>query len=391
MDSSRPERDVVGVYVHVPFCARACPYCDFDFVVGRNPETRTYLDGLAREFTLRRDALASAEIATLYVGGGTPSLLPVNALEEILRTVGGSAGGPFVPEEVTVEANPEHVTVAWARAMKSLGVHRISLGTQSFVGEGLVTLGRAHGAVQGRRALERLVAEGLSVSADLIVGWPGQGVARLDRELSVLLETGVGHISVYALTIEEDTPWTGLVARGMRSMPEPDLQAALLETCEARLCAAGFEHYEIASYARPGQRARHNQRYWRWEDFIGVGPSAASAMRQPDGGLLRTVNPRGLGPWLEAVASAADVAPGTQERLSPEAAACEGLWLGLRMLEPLDVRRLEQAFARGPGWAHAKLAPLVERGIVRTHGPHHVAVGSGQWLLHDTIAETLLG
>ena len=264
--------------------------------------------------------------------------------------------------------------------------------TQSFAATGLATLDipRCREGTAGR---EDPQGRGPSCQRDLIVGWPGQGGSGLERELEEVIALEVEHISVYALTIEDGTPWTTLVRRGARAMPDDDAQAERLSQTEVMLVSAGYEHYEIASYARPGARAVHNVGYWRWRDYVGVGPSAASASFGPDGSVSRRTNPRGLDPWLQGVTSPTVREPGalpTHERLMPEEAAREGLWLGLRLLEPLDLDRLERHFSRESGWAWAQLEPLSGRGLIRRVGPSHVVVEPHAWLLHDLIADTLL-
>ena len=186
--------------------------------------------------------------------------------------------------EFTVELNPEHVSPALLDALAEIGVDRVSLGVQSLVPEGLRSLGRVHTREQARESVHACVMRGLRTSADLIVGWPGHTDAMLFEELDVLLEAGAEHLSIYALTIEPDTPWPKLVRRGLRVLPDEDEQAERLLAAEQHLHAQGLTHYEIASYARPGAEARHNGKYWRALDVIGFGPSAASVCHMPGGG-----------------------------------------------------------------------------------------------------------
>ena len=199
-------------------------------------------------------------------------------------------------------------------------------------------LGRVHRAEHAREALTAARARGLAVSADLIVGWPGQSEASLRDDLQALLDTGLDHVSIYALTIEEGTPWEALVRRGTRARPDADAQADRLLQAEQALTAAGLEHYEVASYARGDARARHNQGYWQWRDYLGLGPSAASARYTAEGEVRRRTNPRGVERW-----SADPLTEATEERLDPRAAAAEGLWIGLRQLDGIS----EAAFLRG--------------------------------------------
>ncbi len=384
--SSRDSDREVGIYLHVPFCARACPYCDFDFDVAATPDEGAYVRALSAEFAARAGELERADVDTVYVGGGTPSTLSGATFGRIFEALASSVRR-YSPREVTVEANPEHVTTSWVDALRRVGVTRVSLGVQSFSTEGLVTLGRAHRGRKAWEAVEIIHGAGLDGSVDLIVGWPGQTASALDSDIEMLVASEVAHVSVYALTIEPGTPWEGLVDRGVRQPVDEDAQGELLERTERLLVNAGFVHYEVASYAKPGKQAAHNRKYWRWRDFLGFGPSAASAVRIAGGGTARRHNVRGFAPWTQL--SSGDLVD--TERLEGEAAAREGLWLGLRLLEPLEVASLEERFQRPPGWVVERLQRQFELGNVQRCAPGRVAVAPGRWLWHDVIAKDLLG
>jgi len=371
-----------GLYVHVPFCARACPYCDFDFEVGRSPATKLYLAGLEAELA-RRPELRDREYRTLYLGGGTPSLLGADGLGELLAWIGRSFR--VGADERTVELNPEHVTDALLDALIVGGVDRVSLGIQSLDPQGLVQLGRVHTAKRALEAITLARARALRVTADLIVGWPGQTQDSLRADIDGLIGAGVGHVSIYALTIEGSTPWVKLVRRGLRVLPDGDAQGDMLELSEKTLLAAGLEHYEIASYAEPGQEARHNLLYWTWEDYVGLGPSAASATFTADG-VIRRSNPRGLSAWGSGGAPQIDA-------LGPEEAAQEGLWIGLRLLRGIEIDTFLRAF---PGvdrrWIERRVELPLRRGNVEWTGEGRVLrVHPRRWLWHDTVGEAILG
>jgi len=384
--------DRVGLYVHVPFCERACPYCDFDFEVGRaarlGPAIEAWFAGLERERLARRAAGQLAiDIDTIYVGGGTPSVLTAAQLRRLFAWLyQGFAIEPGTLREVTVELNPEHVDAARLDALVELGVDRVSLGVQSLAPVGLRELGRVHDPAAALAAVAECVARGLRTSADLIVGWHRQGPDQLRRDLDALVDRGVEHLSIYGLTIEPDTPWPKLVRRGLRVLPDEDLQADLLLVVEAELEARGFLHYEIASYARPGAEAIHNSKYWRWIDVLGFGPSAASVRhREGQGGgvVERRSNPRGLGPW------AAEAAP-VVEQLGGSRAAGEGLWLGLRRLRGLDVNRFFARFGVDRRWLEARVARQLRLGNLEWADPDTLRVAPGRWLWHDSIAADLI-
>jgi oxygen-independent coproporphyrinogen-3 oxidase len=370
---------VTALYVHVPFCTRRCTYCDFDFEVGRTPATATYVDALARELETRADELP-ATLRTIYLGGGTPSIVGPAGLDAIARLLQRWTGAV---QELTVELNPEHVDADLVAALRRLGTTRVSLGVQSFEPDALRQLGRAHDAEAAHRAVTTCIAAGFATSIDLIVGWPGQTAAMLDRDLDRLLLLGVEHVSIYALTIEANTAWPKLVRRGLRVLPDGDAQADALVQCEARLVAAGLEHYEIASYARPGRRAQHNGTYWAWRDYVGVGPSAASASYAKDGSVTRRTNPRGLAAW--ACGAAAET-----ERLDPIAAAAEGLWLALRTSDGVDLDAFVARFTEvDEAWVRARTRRRVATGDLLWRD-RRVVVAPGRWLVLDAIAADVL-
>lgn len=372
----------------MPFCARACPYCDFDFEVGRGPKldqrVAAWLAGLERERLARAHRLADRSFDTLYIGGGTPSAISLERLRALFEWLSSKlAVVPGQLRERSMELNPEHASPAYLDALIELGVDRVSLGIQSLTPEGLRQLGRAHTREQALASVARSVGQGLRTSADLIVGWPGQTRAQLERELLELVDAGVEHLSIYGLTIEPDTPWPKLVRRGLRVLPNDDLQADLLLLVERELVERGFVHYEVASYARPGAEAIHNGKYWRFVDVVGLGPSAASVWHI-DGAVERHINVRGLGPWLEGEAP-------ERERLDGERAAAEGLWLGLRRLTGLDVDRFARRFLVERAWVEARVGRQVELGnLVWEQGGRLLRVGDGRWLWHDSIAIGLL-
>lgn len=389
-----------GIYIHVPFCARACPYCDFDFAVGRAPDAAGFVAGLEREVVARTDELSdwscllkhgeedmSEETwSTVYVGGGTPSLLGPGGIEALggwLERRFPGAGAT----EFTVEVNPEHGDAALYAAVRAIGATRVSLGAQSLEAEGLRTLGRMHTPAQAAAAVTAAATAGLSVSADLIVGWPGQTAAGLLRDVRGLVAAGAGHVSVYALTIEADTPWPTLVRRGKRRLPDSDHQADMLAAAEQALTGAGLQHYEVASYAGAGAEARHNLLYWTWQDYLGLGPSAHSARYFADGSVARRGNIRGVQAWL-----ADPNTPGEAERLDPEAAAIEGLWTGLRDLRGLAVADYLGRFpAVTRAWLARRVSRQVERGNVRwTSDGAVLQIAPGRWFWHDAIAADLL-
>ena len=385
---------MAGLYVHVPFCARACPYCDFDFQVGRRPDAVAFIAGLGRELAARKDMSPETGVIppgdawpTVYFGGGTPSLLGVDGLRALAAFIEanfpGAGRGPG--SEYTVEVNPEHGDPALFAAIVGLGGTRVSLGVQTLDPHGLAALGRAHSPARALAALTAARAAGLEPSADLIVGWPGQTLTSLRADVTALVGSGARHVSIYGLTIEAGTPWETLVRRGKRRLPDPEHQTDLLLAAGEALTAAGLEHYEVASYAAPGHRARHNLGYWTWRDYLGLGPSAHSAVYAGDGSVIRRGNHRGLAPWSADPGIAGELDPQT-----PLAAAAEGLWTGLRHLPGLD---LAAFLARFPAVDRAWIAARTQRQVARGNlelGDASLRVAPDRWLWHDSIAADLL-
>jgi oxygen-independent coproporphyrinogen-3 oxidase len=266
------------VYLHVPFCERVCPYCDFavERVGVLSEETeREYLNLVVRELDLvRRElpALDGRPLATVYLGGGTPSLLSPGGVERLLRALARTFTGS--PSEVTLELNPEDADPDRLRGFEQAGVTRLSVGVQSFDELTLKRLGRAHKGDVALAGLESVLAAGFrSVSVDLIYGAPGQTEEAVVADVGRVVALGVPHVSAYALTVEPGTPFERARARGLLALPEEEAVVRMASRLQAELGAARYRRYEISSWARTGHRSRHNLRYWRREDVLGLGVS----------------------------------------------------------------------------------------------------------------------
>jgi oxygen-independent coproporphyrinogen-3 oxidase len=334
----------LGVYIHYPWCRDRCPYCDFAVAVAPLDAIphRAYLSAILDELALRAPTLAGRQLVSIYVGGGTPSLWEPACLAEAVAAV-RAAFGDAAPAEVTIEANPTDCTPERVAAWRAAGVDRISIGMQSLAPADLVALGRDHRMGQGLDALDAAEASGARVTADLILGIPG---ARdpLGGVRQLAARPGLGHMSIYELSVEEGTPLARNVARGEVTLEPDDRLADLLIATHELMTGAGFEHYEVSSYARPGARARHNSLYWQGAEFLGLGCGAASFARDPGGGGRRWTNHRSAGRYLAAPAGER-VASG--ETLSPAELACDLVWLGLRTSDGVAAAALE---------GHAELA-----------------------------------
>jgi oxygen-independent coproporphyrinogen-3 oxidase len=341
----------IHLYIHVPFCARRCSYCDFAIAVRRTIPAERFVERVGAEWALWLDhpvVAGAGGLATIYLGGGTPSLLDPAALVRLLDAI--ERGCPRVPgAEVTLEANPEDVTAVRARAWRQAGVTRVSLGVQSFDSRVLAWMHRVHPAEQAGRAVAALREAGFeNLSLDLIFGVPPELARDWARDLELALALEPAHLSLYGLTVEPHTPLARWIARG-RTRPAPDERhAEEFLLADARLRAAGFEHYEVSNYARPGFRAVHNAAYWSRGPYVGLGPSAHSAF-----GDTRQWNRRDWASYERALARGESPVEG-REALDPEAQRLEALYLGLRTDRgvPLDLIPVEVAQRWvSAGWA----------------------------------------
>jgi oxygen-independent coproporphyrinogen-3 oxidase len=340
----------LGVYVHVPFCERVCPYCDFAVEAAPALAAATedaYVQGLAREWSLLRARFPDLDArprATVYLGGGTPSLLAPAMVERILALL--DLRSSCDPAEVTLELNPSRAELARLREFRDAGVTRLSLGAQSLRTPVLRKLGRAQSGEQVLRAIELAAAAGFaSFSVDLIYGAPAQDEDALLGDVDRLIELGVPHVSAYALTLEPGTPFALAHERAQLALPDEEVVRRMSRRLRARLAAAGIEQYEISSFARPGHRSRHNQRYWQREDVAGIGVGAASLM-----GDLRFQNGRERASWHAAL-ERGELPWVQSEALPLEEQRRETLALGFRRLEGVSRAQYLRRF-RAPPESH---------------------------------------
>ena len=324
------------LYVHLPFCASRCGYCDFVTAVGRTGEHGDYVDALLAELALERRCLAPA-VETVFVGGGTPTFAEPAALERLLRALPRA-------DELTVEANPETVTPQLARLLKRCGVTRVSLGAQSFDPRLLAVLDRAATPDDVRTAFATLRDAGFdNLSLDLIYGIPGQEPAGLAADLDAALALGPEHLSAYELEAKPGTRFTH--AHGVELERQADALEGYFETVVATLTGAGYRWYETANFCRPDEgrdlRARHNLGYWRAEDFLGLGVGAVSTV-----GGRRWRNAPSLALYAAALARG-EAPPREHEELTAGVRLTERVMLGLRLDEPLPLAGLDAALDRG--------------------------------------------
>jgi oxygen-independent coproporphyrinogen III oxidase len=339
-----PEPDMPAAYIHIPFCHRKCAYCDFYSVVTSPKEMDAFVASLCREIDLRA-AEANDPCATVFFGGGTPSLLSPDQIETILSCLQDRLG--IRPDaEITLEANPGTADQERLRTYRALGVTRLSLGTQSFRDEELRLLGRIHDRSTALAALEAARGAGFdNLSLDLISALPGQSLADWEVSLDAALAFRPQHVSAYSLTVEDDTPLAGLVRAGTLTPCPADLSAAMYERTMERLAAAGYDHYEVSNYAQPGFPCRHNMAYWTHQDYLGFGPAAHSFRRIGDGTRgCRSWNVADLDAYRRQLRDDQLPIAGREER-GPAEIWRERIFLELRTGH-LDLPRLARDFGR---------------------------------------------
>ncbi len=326
----------MALYIHWPFCVSKCPYCDFNSHVRERVDMEQWRAALLRDMTHEAELTPGRPIASIFFGGGTPSLMPPSIVADLIAAA--ERHWSLAPDvEITLEANPNSVEAARFGDIAAAGVNRVSLGLQALDGEALRFLGRAHGVEEGLAALDVAQRSFGRVSFDLIYARPGQSAQAWDAELARALAFGTGHLSLYQLTIEPGTRFATLAAQGALTPADPDHAADLYELTQARTAAAGIPAYEISNHARPGQESRHNLTYWRYGDYLGVGPGAHG--RRGGHATQRHRKPEN---WLGALARNGHGVQ-SEDLLAPEDRAREALLMGLRLGEGVDLERIARA------------------------------------------------
>ncbi|SFO55956.1 oxygen-independent coproporphyrinogen-3 oxidase [Acidaminococcus fermentans] len=328
---SHPWESYQALYVHIPFCVHKCAYCDFASYQIYNDHIMTdYARRLVEEISAWTPALPVSPTATVYFGGGTPSVLPLEDLAAIVTAL-KERGFWQHPAEATLEANPGTVDRERLRFYRQLGFDRLSLGIQSFQPGELAAMGRIHTAEQAEEAIALAREAGFRrISGDLIYGYPGQTVETVRDSLERLLDTGVDHVSVYGLTVEEGTLLAKQVREGKALLPSEDASGTMYDFLMEALPQAGYHRYEISNFARPGQESRHNQVYWHYDPYMAFGAAACRF-----DGKIREINPRNLQAYLQG-------APPEREILTCEDRRAELVFMNLRTVKGLSLEEFTQ-------------------------------------------------
>ncbi len=348
-----------GVYVHIPFCRQKCLYCDFNSYAGYGREAmEAYAEALCREIALRSKSLSVNGHASVYFGGGTPSLLPTELTAKITETL-KKHGYWQAPREASIEANPGTVDLTKLQALRKMGFDRISFGVQSLNDTELKTIGRVHNAAEALEAIALAGKAGFKrINADVIYGLPGQTMDSLKNTLTQLAGLNIEHLSVYGLIVEEGTPLAHLAQSGQLSLPDENEAACMYEYVQEFLQAQGFERYEISNYARSGAYSRHNLVYWHYYPYAAFGAGACGF-----NGKARFTGAFKVYDYIDGIKNGRPVYD--REDLPPDVQFEEFMFMGLRKNSGIDLREAKERFNVDVIKKYAaELAPFIERGLV---------------------------
>lgn len=368
----------LGLYIHIPFCATKCSYCDFASFPGQMHLREAYVSRLTEEIASRGEVLQHPEADSLFIGGGTPSLLMPGQMERVLRAV--REHFPLSPgAEITCEANPGSLTGAFLDVLAAHGVNRLSLGAQSAEGELLRTLGRRHSWQDVARSVDLIRSKGiLNINIDLMMGIPGQSLKDWRDTLEAVLQLHPQHLSCYGLIVEEGTPMAEWVEAGDLELPDEETERAMYDTALTRLEEAGYHQYEISNFALPGYHARHNLACWQRKDYHGFG-SAAHSLEEK--GRLRLSNPESISDYLKG-------APPEKRAIGPEEAMFESVMLGLRITKGLDLAAFELAHGRAFQDVYGvKAEPSIAKGLSEYRGGHFRLTRRGMDVMNQVLLD----
>jgi oxygen-independent coproporphyrinogen-3 oxidase len=372
---------LAGIYLHIPFCKQACTYCNFHFTTSLRYKD-DLLQAMKQEIIAEKDYLEGEEVTTIYFGGGTPSILEISDLEFLISNlfkhypISGDA-------EITLEANPDDITREKAVAWKEIGINRLSIGIQSFFEEELRWMNRAHNTEQAKACIENSYASGIdNLSIDLIYGSPLLTDDMWQKNVDTALGYDIKHLSCYALTVEEKTPLHKNISLQKSLDVDKDKQARQFLLLMEWLRKAGYEHYEVSNFAKPGFRSRHNSSYWKGVSYVGIGPSAHSF-----NGKERRWNIANNNVYVKSIAER--LPKREVEKLSDSQKLNETIMISLRTMEGIDLTRIEQNFGQQERKRiEAGLSKFLDVGLIKMNHQHAQLTDEGM-LRADGIAADL--
>lgn len=367
---------MAGIYIHIPFCRQACHYCNFHFATSLHYK-KELIESIVKELALQRNYTGDEVIETIYFGGGTPSLCSVEEIKNMTGTIFDSY--PVAPgAEVTLEANPDDITVEKLEGWKAAGINRLSIGIQSFFEEDLQWMNRAHNAEQAINNLALAKAHFNNISIDLIYGTPQLTNEKWKQNVDRVIALGIPHISCYALTVEPKTPLDKMIRQRKSEDVDPDKQSEQFLLLMHWLEAAGYEHYEISNFAKPGWQSRHNSSYWQGKKYLGIGPSAHSF-----DGSSRQWNVANNSQYMQALAKGG--LPFEKEVLTPAQQLNEYIMISLRTAKGIDLGRVT---AQEGQLLQKRSEKYINSGLMEVIGERLVLTKQGR-LLADGIAADL--
>lgn len=375
----------LGVYIHWPFCAAKCPYCDFNSHVRHEPvdEVR-FLAAYRTQIAHFAALLPGRSITSIFFGGGTPSLMHPETVAGLIDALGQTWTLPD-DVEITLEANPSSVEAKRFAGYRAAGVNRLSLGVQALNDADLVKLGRLHDAATALNAIELARDTFPRLSFDLIYARPGQLLEDWLEELDRAIDLAADHLSLYQLTIEPGTPFFDLQARGKLKVPDTELAAQLYERTIERCAVRGLEPYEVSNHARPHAQCRHNLVYWRSEDYVGIGPGAHGRLTV-NGRRMATAGERHPETWLQQIETDGH-GLNVRDELTSEEAGDELLLMGLRLREGVDLTRFEQVSGRRID--SRRLAHLVDHHMIEELPDGHIRATLSGWMVLNSVVADL--
>lgn len=369
-----------SLYIHIPFCKNKCPYCNFSSIVGSEELIEKYFKALTIELNNRLTGLYSSSPRTIYIGGGTPSIIPS---EHITKMVERFMSGRFL--EFTVEANPESIKKSWLKGILKSGANRLSIGIQSLDDSILYNLGRLHRTKEAISSIEMAQQAGFSnISVDLMFGVPGQTMEIWEKTLKKIIDLEPDHVSCYSLGIEDDTNYYTMSRKGELKIPDEDETADMYLFMVNRLEKEGFSRYEISNFARPGKECKHNQAYWNFTPYLGIGASAHSF-----DGNMRSWNETDPENYSNKIFNQNDATAG-KEILDENNRICEMIMLSLRTNEGLNLEKIKTLSSENKYILTSKISSFVKSGLMEINKNGNVRLTTpGAVIANEIISDIL--
>lgn len=371
---------MIGTYIHIPFCDAICIYCNFAKEIAKDEKKRAYLTALFHEMDLTSDWLKQSQ--TIYIGGGTPTALPDDAFEDLLKSIASRVNLKDILE-YTVEANPDNLTDSKLALMKSYGVNRISLGIQSTQDHLLKTINRTHTYQGAQEAVKKIRAHGFkNFSVDIIFALPNQTLDELKDDIQNMLLMDPPHIALYSLILEDHTPLKHLINIGKLKMLDQDTEATMYECVIQSFLTAGYDHYEISNFSKPGYRSIHNQIYWKNDPYLGLGAGAHGRLDD-----MRYQNPRSVKKYMDSVVlKDLDI-----REVYPYQAIHDTLLMGLRMKDGVDLEAIRARFNIDVFTRFKGLNRSLDDGLIEVTNHHLKLTEKGFYLANEVLIHFIEG